>query len=38
MLRRDIQKNCQYNQCKEITGAFDELFLRIDEALRLIPD
>lgn len=37
MLRADIQKNCQYQQCKQITGAFDGLFLAIDEALRSIP-
>lgn len=37
MLRKDIQKNCQYDQCKQITGAFDGLFLTIDSALQKIP-
>lgn len=37
ILRKDIERNCQYNQCKQITGAFDELFLKIDDGLRLIP-
>ncbi len=37
MLRSDIQKNCQLNQCKQITGAFDGLFLSIDKALQQIP-
>lgn len=33
MLRRDIQKNCQLNKCKQITGAFDVLFFKMDQAL-----
>ncbi len=37
MLRRDIQNNCQFAQCKQITGAFDGLFLTIDSALQKIP-
>jgi len=37
MLRRDIQNNCQFAQCKQITGAFDGLFLTIDNALKKIP-
>lgn len=37
MLRRDIQSNCQLAKCKQITGAFDSLFLTIDEALKKIP-
>lgn len=37
MLRKDIQRNCQVEKCVEITGAFDELFLRLDSALRKIP-
>lgn len=32
-----IQKNCQHSQCKQLIGAFDELFLRIDGALAKIP-
>lgn len=37
MLRRDIQTNCQYAKCKQITGAFDSLFLTIDKALDQLP-
>jgi hypothetical protein len=37
MLREDVQKNCQYQQCQQITGAFDGLFLSIDKALQKIP-
>jgi len=37
LLRGDIQKNCQYAKCKQITGAFDTLFLTIDNALEKIP-
>ena len=37
LLKKDIQKNCQYAQCKQITGAFDGLFLTIDSALKKIP-
>jgi hypothetical protein len=37
LLRRDIQTNCQFAQCKQITGAFDSLFLSIDAALQKIP-
>lgn len=36
ILKRDIQKNCQFNKCKQITGAFDELFFTIDHALNYI--
>lgn len=35
--RFSIQKNCQMNQCKQLIGAFDELFLTIDTALQKIP-
>lgn len=35
--RFSIQKNCQMNQCKQLIGAFDELFLTIDSALQKIP-
>lgn len=35
--RVSIQKNCQMNQCKQLTGAFDSLFLTIDSALQAIP-
>ena len=37
MLRTDIQRNCQMAKCKQITGAFDQLFLTIDDALLKIP-
>lgn len=37
ILRKDIQKNCQLSACKQITGAFDELFLTLDRALQKIP-
>lgn len=36
ILRRDIQINCQLSQCKQLTGAFDDLFLSIDKALNYI--
>lgn len=32
-----IQKNCQLKKCKQLVGAFDDLFLTIDEALQKIP-
>lgn len=35
--RFSIQKNCQMAQCKQLIGAFDELFLVIDKALRVVP-
>jgi hypothetical protein len=35
--RISIQKNCQYAQCKQLIGAFDELFLTVDSALERIP-
>ena len=37
ILRRDIFQNCQFNKCKQIVGAFDDLFLTIDKALLLMP-
>lgn len=37
MLRADIQTNCQYTQCHQITGAFDGLFLAIDKGLQKVP-
>lgn len=33
--RVSIQRNCQYAECKQLVGAFDELFLAIDKALRV---
>lgn len=35
--RFSIQKNCQMAQCKQLIGAFDELFLTIDKALQKVP-
>jgi hypothetical protein len=32
-----IQKNCQMQQCKQLVGAFDQLFLTIDKALLKLP-
>lgn len=32
-----IQKNCQLQQCKQLVGAFDELFIVIDSALQKVP-
>lgn len=37
LLKTTIQKNCQYAQCKQLTGAFDELFLSLDQALQKLP-
>ncbi len=37
MLRGDILTNCQYQECKQITGAFDALFLAIDKGLQEVP-
>lgn len=37
LLRRDILKNCQFYQCTQIVGAFDDLFLTLDRAARRIP-
>lgn len=32
-----IEKNCQLQKCKQLVGAFDSLFLIIDESLKKIP-
>lgn len=37
MLKTDIQKNCQFSKCKQLTGAADGLFLAIDQAFQHIP-
>lgn len=37
MLKTDIQTNCQMNECTQITGAADGLFLAIDKALNKVP-
>ena len=34
--RYDIQKNCQLNQCKQLVGAMDALFLAIDAGLKKV--
>lgn len=34
ILRLDVQRNCQLAQCKQITGAVDEMFLALDQALQ----
>lgn len=35
--RYDIQKNCQLAQCKKLVGAFDQLFLVIDQYSKKLP-
>ena len=35
--RFSIQKNCQLAQCKQLVGAFDQLFLTIDAGLQKVP-
>ena len=37
ILRKNIQDNCQVQQCKQIVGQFDQLFLVVDKNLQLIP-
>lgn len=37
LLRGDIQTNCQYAQCEQISGAADSLFLTVDKALQKLP-
>lgn len=37
LLKGDIQSNCQFAQCDQITGAADGLFLTVDRALQKIP-
>ena len=37
LVRQDIQTNCQYSQCQQITGAADGLFLAIDRGLQKLP-
>lgn len=37
LLKGDVQKNCQYQKCQQITGAFDGLFLTLDHALQQVP-
>lgn len=35
--RFSIQKNCQLLECKQLIGVFDNLFLTIDNALKVVP-
>lgn len=37
LLREDIERNCQFQQCTQIRGAFDALFLAIDRSLQQVP-
>lgn len=36
ILKKAILKNCNKSQCREITGALDDLFLTLDDSLRII--
>lgn len=36
--RYDVQKNCQLAQCKQLVGAFDELFKVIDLGLQSVGE
>lgn len=36
MLRGDIQTNCQYQECAQITGAADGLFLALDKGFQSV--
>jgi len=35
--RVSIEKNCQLQKCKQLVGAFDSLFLIIDQSLQKLP-
>jgi hypothetical protein len=37
LIKKTTLINCQYKECKQIQGAFDDLFLAIDGALQKIP-
>lgn len=37
IIRTDIQNNCAPNQCTELTGKLDAIFLDIDEGLNKLP-
>lgn len=37
ILRRDYLDNCQYDQCKQIKGQLDGLFLFMDDILKKTP-
>jgi hypothetical protein len=36
-IRNDIQSNCALQQCAELTGKLDQIFLDIDQGLDKIP-
>lgn len=37
VIRGDIQANCAQQQCVQLTGKLDQLFLDIDQGLQKIP-
>ncbi len=37
LMKKDIQTNCQNTKCTQLTGAFDSVFIAIDQALQQIP-
>lgn len=37
LVKKDIQTNCQFDQCTQITGAADHIFISIDQALDKVP-
>lgn len=37
IIRTDIQSNCAANQCEQLTGKVDAIFLAIDKDLQVIP-
>lgn len=37
VIRTDIQNNCAVNQCTQLTGKLDSIFLEIDKGLNKIP-
>lgn len=37
VIRTDIQNNCAADQCVELTGKMDSIFLEIDKGLNQIP-
>ena len=37
ILRFTILKNCLTMECKNVVGTFDDLFYKIDEAMKVLP-
>ena len=37
LVKKDIQTNCQFDQCTQITGAADHVFIAIDQASDKMP-